>query len=145
MEQKRPMRPALCLMLLTLTLTACDQRGSADARIADADAQERARQEKAAKEMVAQTEDQVRVKMLEQRLSALEAQVAAMQADRKLLDAHLVEQRLAQIEAARVDAGGDTPVKPAATPTPSATQGKGRSSSPAPTPSTRKPLVLDLR
>ncbi len=139
------MRRAACLLLLTCALSACDQRGSADARIADADAQERARQEKAAKEIVAQTEDQVRVKMLEQRLSALEAQVAAMQADRKLLDAHLVEQRLAQIEAARVDAGGDTPVKPAATPTPSVTQSKGRSPSPAPTPSTRKPLVLDLR
>ncbi|KTT68526.1 hypothetical protein [Sphingomonas sanguinis] len=139
------MRRAACLLLLTCALSACDQRGSVDARLADADAQERARQEKAAKEMVAQTEDQVRVKMLEQRLSALEAQVAAMQADRKLLDAHLVEQRLAQIEAARVDAGGDTPVKPIATPTPSATQGKSRSPSPAPTPSTRKPLVLDLR
>ncbi|WP_294201679.1 hypothetical protein [uncultured Sphingomonas sp.] len=139
------MRRAACLLLLTCALSACDQRGSAEARIADADAQERARQEKAAKEMVAQTEDQVRLKMLEQRLSALEAQVAAMQADRKLLDAHLVEQRLAQIEAARVDAGGDMPVKPTATPTPSATQGKGRSPSPAPTPSTRKPLVLDLR
>ncbi|WP_394663865.1 hypothetical protein [uncultured Sphingomonas sp.] len=139
------MRRAACLLLLTCALSACDQRGSADARLADADAQERARQEKAAKEMVAQTEDQVRVKMLEQRLSALEAQVAAMQADRKLLDAHLVEQRLAQIEAARVNAGGDLPVKPIATPTPSATQGKSRSPSPAPTPSTRKPLVLDLR
>ncbi|WP_294278679.1 hypothetical protein [uncultured Sphingomonas sp.] len=139
------MRRAACLLLLTCALSACDQRGSADARIADADAQERARQEKAAKEMVAQTEDQVRVKMLERRLSALEAQVAAMQADRKLLDAHLVEQRLTQIEAARVDAGGDAPVKPTATPTSSATQGKGRSPSPAPTPSTRKPLVLDLR
>ncbi|KTT93775.1 hypothetical protein [Sphingomonas sanguinis] len=139
------MRRAACLLLLTCALSACDQRGSADARIADADAQERARQEKAAKEMVAQTEDQVRVKMLEQRLSALEAQVAAMQADRKLLDAHLVEQRLAQIEAARIETGGDTPIKPAATPTPAAAQGKGRSPSPAPTPSTRKPLVLDLR
>ncbi len=140
------MRRAVSLFLLALTLTACDQRGRADDRLADADAQERARQEKVAKDMVAQTEDQVRVKMLEQRIAALEAQVAAMQGDRKLLDAQLVEQRLNQIEAGRVGAGDPAP---AATPTPSASQPAGRAPSPAQKPSqpppARKPLVLDLR
>ncbi|MDY0958352.1 hypothetical protein SOM26_06600 [Sphingomonas sp. CFBP8993] len=145
------MRRAATLLILTLTLTACDQRGSTDARVADADAQERARQEKVAKDMVAQTEDQVRVKMLEQRLAALEAQVALMQADRKMLDAQLVEQRLNQIEAGRV-AGDAAPV---AAPTPSAgpvaagRSGAASSAARAPrataTPSARKPLVLDLR
>ncbi|KQO55530.1 hypothetical protein [Sphingomonas sp. Leaf257] len=140
------MRRAVSLLLLTLAITACDQRGSADARLADADAQERSRQEKVAKDMVAQTEDQVRVKMLEQRVAALEAQVAAMQGDRKLLDAQLVEQRLNQIEAGRV--GADNPV-PAATPTPAATRAQGRAPAAAQNPSqpppARKPLVLDLR
>jgi TolA-binding protein len=140
------MRRAATLLIVTLALTACDQRSNVDARLADADAQERSRQEKAAKDMVAQTEDQVRVKMLEQRVAALEAQVAAMQGDRKLLDAQLVEQRLNQIEAGRV--GADNPT-PAATPTPSATGPKDRAPSPAQKPSqpppARKPLVLDLR
>lgn len=145
------MRRAVCLILVTLALSACDQRRGTDARVADADAQERARQEKVAKEMVAQTEDQVRVKMLEQRLAALEAQVALMQGDRKLLDAQLVEQRLNQIEAGRI-AGDAAPV---GTPTPAASPtAAGRNSAPpsparvpkaAATPSARKPLVLDLR
>lgn len=140
------MRRAVSLLLLTLALTACDQRGNADSRLADADAQERARQEKVAKDMVSQTEDQVRVKMLEQRVAALEAQVAAMQGDRKLLDAQLVEQRLNQIEAGRVDMPSPAP---SATPTPVPSRPKDRASSAAPkpaaTPPARKPLVLDLR
>lgn len=136
------MRRAASLLLLTLSLAACQQNGRAEDRLADADAQERARQEKAAKDMVAQTEDQVRVNMLEQRVAALEAQVAAMQGDRKLLDAQLVEQRLNQIEAGRVGAGDPAPV---ATPTPSASRPVGRAPSPAATPPARKPLVLDLR
>ena len=74
-----PNAPCRFLWLLTLALTACNQRSNADTRLADADAQERARQEKVAKDMVSRTEDQVRVKMLEQRVAALEAQVAAMQ------------------------------------------------------------------
>jgi TolA-binding protein len=145
------MRRAVCLILVTLALSACDQRGGSDVRLANAEAQERARQEKVAKEMVAQTEDQVRVKMLEQRLAALEAQVALMQGDRKLLDAQLVEQRLNQIEAGRI-AGDAAPV---GTPTPAASPtAAGRNSAPpsparapkaAATPSARKPLVLDLR
>ena len=136
------MRRAASLLLLSLSLAACQQNSRTDDRLADADAQERARQEKAAKDMVAQTEDQVRVKMLEQRVAALEAQVAAMQGDRKLLDAQLVEQRLNQIEAGRVDA--DNPA-PSATPTTSATRPASRTPSPAATPPARKPLVLDLR
>lgn len=140
------MRRAAILLIVTLALAACDQRSNVDARLADADAQERSRQEKVAKDMVAQTEDQVRVKMLEQRIAALEAQVAAMQGDRKLLDAQLVEQRLNQIEAGRV--GADNPA-PTTTPTPSAIGSKDRGPSPAqkpsPPPPARKPLVLDLR
>ena len=140
------MRRAATLLIVTLALAACDQRSNVDARLADADAQERSRQEKVAKDMVAQTEDQVRVKMLEQRIAALEAQVAAMQGDRKLLDAQLVEQRLNQIEAGRV--GADNPA-PTPTPTPSAIGSKDRGPSPAQKPSqpppARKPLVLDLR
>ena len=139
------MRRAVSLLLLTLAITACDQRGSADDRLADADAQERSRQEKVAKDMVAQTEDQVRVKMLEQRLAALEAQVPAMQGDRKLPDPQLVDPGLNQIEAGRV--GADDPV-PAATPTPAATRGQGRApaaQNPSQPPPARKPLVLDLR
>jgi TolA-binding protein len=136
------MRRAASLLLLSLSLAACQQNSRTDDRLADADAQERARQEKAAKDMVAQTEDQVRVKMLEQRVAALEAQVAAMQGDRKLLDAQLVEQRLNQIEASRVDAGNPAP---SATPTTSATRPASRTPSPAATPPARKPLVLDLR
>ncbi|CAM3234934.1 MULTISPECIES: hypothetical protein [Sphingomonas] len=136
------MRRAASLLLLSLSLAACQQNSRTDDRLADADAQERARQEKAAKDMVAQTEDQVRVKMLEQRVAALEAQVAAMQGDRKLLDAQLVEQRLNQIEAGRVDAGNPAP---SATPTTSATRPVSRTPSPAATPPARKPLVLDLR
>ncbi|MGW8136756.1 hypothetical protein [Sphingomonas zeae] len=136
------MRRAASLLLLSLSLAACQQNSRTDDRLADADAQERARQEKAAKDMVAQTEDQVRVKMLEQRVAALEAQVAAMQGDRKLLDAQLVEQRLNQIEVGRVDAGNPAP---SATPTPSATRPVSRTPSPAATPPARKPLVLDLR
>lgn len=142
------MRRAVSLLLLTLALTACDQRGNADTRLADADAQERARQEKVAKDMVSQTEDQVRVKMLEQRVAALEAQVAAMQGDRKLLDAQLVEQRLNQIEAGRVDTPSPSP-SATPTPTPTLSRPKDRASSAAPkpaaTPPARKPLVLDLR
>ena len=140
------MRRAASLLILTLSLAACQQNSRADDWLADADAQERARQEKVAKDMVAQTQDQVRVKMLEQRVAALEAQVAAMQGDRKLLDAQLVEQRRNQIEAGRVGAGDPAP---AATPTPTATRAQGRT--PAPTekssqpPPVRKPLVLDLR
>ncbi|MFV0923874.1 hypothetical protein ACR720_16935 [Sphingomonas parapaucimobilis] len=140
------MRRAASLLILTLSLAACQQNSRADDRLADAVAQERARQEKVAQDMVAQTQDQVRVKMLEQRVAALEAQVAAMQGDRKLLDAQLVEQRLNQIEAGRVGAGDPAP---AATPTPAATRAQGRT--PAPTekssqpPPVRKPLVLDLR
>ncbi|HIV76636.1 hypothetical protein [uncultured Sphingomonas sp.] len=140
------MRRAVSLWLLTLALTACNQRSNADTRLADADAQERARQEKVAKDMVSRTEDQVRVKMLEQRVAALEAQVAAMQGDRKLLDAQLVEQRLNQIEAGRVDTPSPSP---SATPTPTLSGPKDRASSAAPkpaaTPPARKPLVLDLR
>ncbi|WP_294238898.1 hypothetical protein [uncultured Sphingomonas sp.] len=138
------MRRAASLLILTLTLTACGQR-SPDARLADADAQDRARQEKVAKDMVAQTEDQVRVRMLEQRVAALEAQVAAMQGDRKLLDAQLVEQRLNQIEAGRVSAADAPAPAPSATATLSATRGQAKMPAPAATPSTRKPLVLDLR
>jgi len=74
--------------------------------------------------------------------ASLEAQVAAMQGDRKLLDAQLVEQRLNQIEAGRVDAGNPAP---SATPTTSATRPVSRTPSPAATPPARKPLVLDLR
>ncbi|WP_428968541.1 hypothetical protein ACQR50_12345 [Sphingomonas sp. Xoc002] len=140
------MRRAATLLIVTLALTACDQRSNMDARLADADAQERSRQEKVAKDMVAQTEDQVRVKMLEQRVATLEAQVAAMQGDRKLLDARLVEQRLNQIEAGRVGASDPAPV---ATPTPAATRTQGRAPAAAQNPSqpppARKPLVLDLR
>ena len=138
------MRRAAILLIVTLALAACDQRSNVDARLADADAQERSRQEKAAKDMVAQTEDQVRVKMLEQRIAALEAQVAAMQGDRKLLDAQLVEQRLNQIEAGRVGAGDPAP---AATPSASGPVGRAPSPAqkPAATPPARKPLVLDLR
>jgi len=140
------MRPAAALILLALTLTACDQRGSADARLADADAQEQARQEKMAKEIVGQTEDQVRVKVLEQRVAALEAQVAAMQGDRKLLDAQLVEQRLNQIEARNAGDTASLPISNAqggvASPDRAA---KTRAPSPSATPAARKPLVLDLR
>lgn len=145
------MRRAVAVLLLTIALTACDQRGSTDARVADADAQERARQEKVAKDMVAQTEDQVRVKMLEQRLAALEAQVALMQADRKMLDAQLVEQRLNQIEAGRVagDAAPVTMPTPPASPVAAGRSGAAPSAARAPkataTPAARKPLVLDLR
>ncbi|WP_454279563.1 hypothetical protein [Sphingomonas sp. Marseille-Q8236] len=142
------MRRAAALILVTLTVTGCGQR-SPDARLADADAQDRARQEKQAREMVEQTEDQVRVKMLEQRVATLEAQVAAMQGDRKLLDAQLVEQRLNQIEAGRVsavDAPAPAPSATAtATATPSATRGRAKMPAPAATPAARKPLVLDLR
>lgn len=140
------MRRAAALILVTLTVTGCGQR-SPDTRLADADAQDRARQEKAAKEMVAQTEDQVRVKMLEQRVATLEAQVAAMQGDRKLLDAQLVEQRLNQIEAGRVSAVDAPAPAPSATATatPSATRGRAKMPAPAATPAARKPLVLDLR
>ncbi|MCT8003572.1 hypothetical protein NZL82_16985 [Sphingomonas sanguinis] len=138
------MRCAAALILVTLTLTGCGQR-SPDARLADADAQDRARQEKQAREMVEQTEDQVRVKMLEQRVATLEAQVAAMQGDRKLLDAQLVEQRLNQIEAGRVSAVDAPAPAPSATATPSATRGRAKMPAPAATPAARKPLVLDLR
>ena len=97
---------------------------------------------------VAQTEDQVRVKMLEQRVATLEAQVAAMQGDRKLLDAQLVEQRLNQIEAARL--GADPTPSASATPLPGPSGGVGKAPAsprprPSPTPAARKPLVLDLR
>ncbi|MET4898226.1 hypothetical protein RN629_13860 [Sphingomonadaceae bacterium jetA1] len=147
------MRRLACLLLLALPLTGCGQGGGAEDRLADAELQERARQEKAARDMVAQTEDQVRVKMLEQRVAALEAQVAAMEGDRKLLDARLVEQRLTQIEAQR----GASEVAPAAIPTPKAAipapraaeaAGAGQSRprpAPSATPPARKPLVLDLR
>ncbi|WP_343528447.1 hypothetical protein [Sphingomonas sp.] len=139
---------------MALTIAGCGQgvgRG-ADDRLADADRQERVRQEQSAKEMVAQTEDQVRVKMLEQRIAALEAQVAAMQGDRKLLDAQLVEQRLNQIEAQNLAVAGASPAggSPAPSPLPASSHNGGKSI-PAPkpaataTPPARKPLVLDLR
>lgn len=135
-----------CVPLLILGVLAGCQPSSPDDRLAKAEQQERSRQEKAAREMVAQTEDQVRVRMLEQRVAALEAQIAMMQGDRKLLDAKLVEQRLNQIEAGRV--GADNPA-PTPTPTPSAIGSKDRGPSPAQKPvqppPARKPLVLDLR
>lgn len=143
------MRRAACLILLALTMTACGQQRGAD-RVAEADQRERARQEKAARAMVAQTEDEVRVKMLEQRLAALEAQVAAMQGDRKLLDAQLVEQRLTQIETQRL-AGENPPVTPGAVGRTANATGSTGTAKPAPrpspsaTPAARKPLVLDLR
>ena len=143
------MRRAACLLFLALTMTGCGQgvgRG-ADDRLADADRQERSRQEKVARDMVAQTEDQVRVKILEQRIAALEAQVAAMQGDRKLLDAQLVEQRLDRMEATRLGAApaegaagaSNDSTAPTVKATPSARPGT------AATPAARKPLVLDLR
>ncbi|MDQ1230109.1 hypothetical protein [Sphingomonas sp. SORGH_AS_0879] len=144
------MRRAAALILLTLaptlTLTACDQRGSPDARVADGDAQERSRQEKAANDIVGQTEDQVRVRVLEQRVAALEVQVAAMQGDRKLLDAQLVEQRLNQIEARNVGDTASSPISNAQGDTVSPDRAaKTRAPGPSATPAARKPLVLDLR
>ncbi|WP_230483233.1 hypothetical protein [Sphingomonas sp. Leaf21] len=138
------MRRAAPLFVMALTLAACQQRaGSIDDRVAEAEAQDRARQEKTARDAVAQTEDQVRVRMLEQRISALEAQVAAMQGDRKLLDAQLVEQRLNQIEAR--DAGGPAPSPSPVAPPGGKTAAPARAPAASATPAARKPLVLDLR
>ena len=141
------MRHACAPLLILCALAAC-QRSSPEDRVTAADQQERARQEKAAREMVAQTEDQVRVKMLEQRVATLEAQVAAMQGDRKLLDAQLVEQRLNQIEAARL--GADPTPSASATPLPGPSGGVGKAPAsprprPSPTPAALTPLVLDPR
>ncbi|WP_440979408.1 hypothetical protein ACQHGV_03230 [Sphingomonas pseudosanguinis] len=137
-----------CVPLLILGVLAGCQPSSPDDRLAKAEQQERSRQEKAAREMVAQTEDQVRVRMLEQRVAALEAQIAMMQGDRKLLDAKLVEQRLNQIEAQKL--GVEPSVQtPAASPAaPAGSTNKAPASPkprPSPSPAARKPLVLDLR
>ncbi|MFE8582720.1 hypothetical protein ACFX59_01295 [Sphingomonas sp. NCPPB 2930] len=155
------MRRVPALILCPLALVACQPSGS-DGRtdaVDAAESRERARQEKAAREMVAQTEDQVRVKMLEQRIATLEAQVAALQGDRKLLDAQLVEQRLNQIELERVGAEAAPGNVPAPTAASASSSARGaaraagsavsRPATPRPTPSAtppaRKPLVLDLR
>lgn len=141
------MRQIYVPLLILCALAGCEP-SSPDDRLARTEQQERSRQEKAAREMVAQTEDQVRVKMLEQRVAALETQIATMQGDRNLLDARLVEQRLNQIEAQRLGTEPSPPA-PAASPVPSASQATKAPAAPrprpSPTPAARKPLVLDLR
>ncbi|MGE7206643.1 hypothetical protein ACQKJZ_13295 [Sphingomonas sp. NPDC019816] len=138
----------VCVSLFVLGALAGCQPSSPDDRVAQAERQERSRQEKAAREMVAQTEDQVRVKMLEQRVTALEAQIATMQGDRKLLDAQLVEQRLNQIEAQKSGAESSVPAPTATPAAPGGQAGKAlaqQTPRPSPTSAARKPLVLDLR
>ena len=137
-----------CVPLLILGVLAGCQPSSPDDRLAKAEQQERSRQEKAAREMVAQTEDQVRVRMLEQRVAALEAQIAMMQGDRKLLDAKLVEQRLNQIEAQKLGVEPSVPTPAASPAVPAGSTSKAPASPkphPSPSPAARKPLVLDLR
>ncbi len=153
----RPLVPLPVVMLVAVTmlgamLGGCERAPGADydtARLDAADRAERARQEKAAQAMVADTEDAVRWKMMAARIDALEREVAALRDTRQMLDATLVADRLARVEAGVVAKPEPAPV---ATPSP-APRTAARAVRPpvakaSPTPAkraARKPLELDLR
>lgn len=148
----RPLVPLPVVMLVAaMMLGGCERAPAGDydtARLDAADRADRARQEKAAQAMVAETQDAVRWKMMAARIDALEREVAALRDTRQMLDATLVADRLARVEAGVVDKPEPVPVA-VATPTPRPPVARAVPVAKAsPTPAkraARKPLELDLR
>lgn len=147
----RPLVPLPVVMLVAaMMLGGCERAPAGDydtTRLDAADRAERARQEKAAQAMVAETQDAVRWKMMAARIDALEREVAALRDTRQMLDATLVADRLARVEAGVVDKPEPVPV-PVATPAPRPAARAVPVAKASPTPAkraARKPLELDLR
>lgn len=139
------------MLVAAMMLGGCERAPAGDydtARLDAADRAERARQEKAAQAMVAETQDAVRWKMMAARIDALEREVAALRDTRQMLDATLVADRLARVEAGVVDKPEPVPVAtPTPTPRPSVARAVPEAKA-SPTPAkraARKPLELDLR
>ncbi|WP_267350981.1 hypothetical protein [Sphingomonas sp. GM_Shp_2] len=140
------------MLVAAMMLGGCERAPAGDydtARLDAADRAERARQEKAAQAMVAETQDAVRWKMMAARIDALEREVAALRDTRQMLDATLVADRLARVEAGVVDKPEPVPVAvatPAPRPAARAVRPPVAKASPAPAKrAARKPLELDLR